>query len=130
MAIDANQVQAAVYGLLTGANVCSSRIYDQGPPDNATYPYVLIGATDESPDDDSTGLGIDYEMTLEIWSEQPGKKEANTIRKAIGDALHLQSFTTGNGTACLCWVDGGPTLQDPEGVGWQGIVRVRIQARK
>lgn len=132
MAIDTNQAQVAVYNLLKTANVCSGRVYDQPPEDDAkvTYPYVAIGDADEQADDDSTGLGIDYSLTLDIWSEQPGKKEANTIRKAIGDALHLQTFTTGDGTDCLMWVDGGPTLQDPEGVGWHGIVRVRIQARK
>lgn len=85
-------VQGAVYTALTGASVCSGRIYDRVPED-PTFPYVSIG-DDESIDDGTTCFDAsEVIVTVNVWSRAVGYPEvkgiASTIRTTLATELSV-----------------------------------------
>lgn len=90
------QVQKAIYDALTGASICSGRIYDS-VPENPTYPYVTIG--DETVDDQSNGCSAAWDVIADVhvWSRPTAtsKNEVKTVAAQVIDTVLAMTAVTG-----------------------------------
>ena len=129
MSLDTNSIQVAVVAAIKDAWICEGRVYDtpsqKTPPE---CPYIELAGSVAVNGDDSTGDGVEWSLTLHVWSEERGQKEVNEVSDLIRAALHRQSFTTSSGIDCLCWIDAVTNLKAADGEGWQAVIRLRIVA--
>lgn len=64
------------------------RVFDRVPK-NALFPYIQIGEI-QIVDDSNCIPAWETYVTTHIWSEKPGKKEAQAIGKLVGPALNVE----------------------------------------
>lgn len=109
-------VQQALYARLTGDAALMatiSGVYDFVPED-AAYPFVAIGEVVETPDNRHGGFGRQTAVTLHVWSQYRGYRQALTIGARITALLDHQPLTIPG----LDWIatryEFGQTLTDPE----------------
>lgn len=116
------EVQTAVLTQLIAQLTCP--IYDHVPEDT-NFPYVTIG---QDTQDDWSGEGFEGEthtLTIHIWSQYRGRKEAKDLMKEIKDALHEQSLTlTGHSLVLLRW-EFADTVLEEDGRTYHGTQRFR-----
>ena len=109
-------VQTALYGLLTGDTELTSLItgvYDFVPED-AVYPYVVLGEAVETPDNRHSGRGWQTVQTLHVWSQYRGHAEALAIGARIFVLLDHQPLTIPGYHHVATRYEFGQTLTDPE----------------
>ncbi len=57
-------------------------------PKAQKFPYVVFGEAIHNDWSTSTEKGMEHAITLNVWSDQNGRKEALTLAQFIHDALH------------------------------------------
>jgi hypothetical protein len=96
MSSPAWSLQQAIFAALSAdaaltALIGAGRIYDDVPQGTA-LPYLTLGQTTErdwsTGGDAATDDGREHILTLHVWSEGRGKKQAHAIIGAIREALH------------------------------------------
>ncbi len=87
MTLAVNELQKAVFVRLEAQ--LSAEVYDH-VPQNAAFPYVMIG--DDTAVDWSTKNNDGQEITLTIhaWTKSAGRKDVKTLLGLIHTALHQQ----------------------------------------
>jgi len=110
---------AALTGLLGGA-----RVFDD-VPQASPFPYLTFGQSVVR--DWSTGSedGSEHILTLHVWSQGKGKKEAHEIMGAIRDALHDQALTLSGHRLVNLRHELSEARREPDGDTTHGIVRYR-----
>lgn len=110
---------AGLISLLGGA-----RIYDD-TPQRPQFPYVTISQSFTR--DWSTGseLGHEHVITLHIWSQSRGKKEAHAISGALETLLHDTALTLTDHRLVNLRHEFSHIRRDPDGETYHGIVRFR-----
>lgn len=121
-------LQAGLYSLLTGDATLMAMIggvFD-AVPDNQPCPYVTIGEV-ESADWSTFGKsGESFVLTLHVWSESKGKKEAQTIQNRLDTLVHRGTISVSGFTFVSAIREMATVMQDPDGVTWHGVQRFRI----
>lgn len=109
-------VQSAVYARLKGDATLTgmiSGVYDYVPED-ATYPFVVIGEALETPDNRHGGFGRQTVITLHAWSRYQGYAQVLRIGARVTELLDHQPLTIPG----LSWIatrfEFSQTLTDPE----------------
>lgn len=89
MPTGSNALQSAIYTRLTSE--LSEDVYDH-IPQNASYPFVVIGADTVLPWDTKVGLiGFEFTVMIHAWTKPAaGRKSVKAILSDIYDALHHQ----------------------------------------
>ena len=123
-------LQEAVYTALTGASaiaaLVSTRVYDEPPAAEATYPCITIG------DDTVEEMGTktpdisEHTITLHAWSRYNGRKEAKQILDAIKATLHHNLLTVTGHTVVEAVFEFAETMLDPDGETVHGVARYRF----
>lgn len=89
------ELQAAIVGRLKAASgvvsLVSVRVYDE-VPDDAPFPYISIGPTNEVNGDADCIVGSEVSIQIDGWSRDPGSVEARRIAHAVRVALTGQEF--------------------------------------
>lgn len=119
-----SEVQTAIYDALTPALAPVPVVDFAGP--NQPYPYATIGEFIAAPADTLAEQGADMELTVHLWSRQPGMQECqqmmtlakDTLDRAVLPADGFQWVTT-------IWQN-GQTLREPDGLTRHGILRFRV----
>ena len=118
------EVQKAIFDALTPA-VAPTLVLDQAGP-NQPYPYVTIGEFIGGQADALTRQGNDLELTIHVWSRQPGFQQAGDLMTAIKNALDRQKFViTGAQWVDTVW-NYAQTLRDADGITRHGVLRFRV----
>jgi hypothetical protein len=116
--------QQAVYDALLAALAPVPVLDDAGV--NQSYPYVSIGEFIAGHADTLTDEAADLEITIHVWSRQPGMQECSELMEAAKAALHRVPLAIADAQ----WVDTiwnyAQTLRDPDGKTRHGILRFRI----
>lgn len=103
-------------------------IYDY-VPDDAPYPYIVIG----EPRTDSFGIKnsdiVDVFITLHIWSNYRGKKEAYDILTACHEAFLYKLDITGYTVNNTSWSD-ARVFDDIDGVLRHGVLTLKFNLEK
>lgn len=124
-------VQTALYSKLTGTSAItsllasSSSVYSR-TPDEASFPYIVIGHDTATDWDSKTFNGMDISVTIHVWSRYRGNKECLQIMGAIYDALHNQSLTVTGQNHIFTRLEYQQTTLDPDGITFHGVQRYQI----
>lgn len=126
-------VQAAVYTKLTGDTLLMNMItgvYDD-IPEGVARPYVTVGESIETPDNDHGGFGRQTVMTLHVWSEYRGFAEVNSITYRLQELLDEQPLAVTGHRHIGTRFEFAQTLRDPAEPGLRHApVRFRITTSK
>lgn len=111
---------------LTG--MVSGRVLDHLPTD-APHPCISLGP-EEWPQTWADCLdGVEGTVQIDIWSREPGRREAKGITDRVAAILHGAELTlAGDYRAVSCEVILRRILRDPDGITTHGVVQVRIEA--
>ena len=119
-----SEVQAAFFAALVPA-VAPVPVLDAAGP-NQSFPYVTIGEFIGGQFDTLGEQAMDLEITVHVWSRQPGMQECQQLMTRAKDALDRQRLPA----AGFQWVDTiweyAQTLREPDGITRHGILRFRI----
>ena len=110
-------------GKLTGL-LGGERVYDHVPR-GASFPYVTFGQSVER--DWSTGGedGSEHILTLHVWSQSAGRKQAEAIMAAMRRALHDRSLALSGYRLINLRHEFSDARRDPDGETVHGIMRLR-----
>lgn len=125
-------IQVAIYQTLTNDTAIMARVtgvYDEVPQD-ATFPYIVIGDDTGVQWDTDDTLGAESTLTIHVWSRKAGRKETKEIMQLIYDALHRQELDITGMHSVVCQWEFSETLLDPDGVTRHGVTRYRSIARE
>lgn len=117
--------QKAVYTALAGnVNVGGQvPVYDHVPPDDqAVYPRIVLGSFDAVDLSDKSRFGQELFLTVDVWSRQRGKKQAQDIMSAIHTLLQDQDLTLDAGDlVVLVLTEPTRIILDPDGLTYHGV---------
>ncbi|HEX3943803.1 MAG TPA: DUF3168 domain-containing protein [Rhizomicrobium sp.] len=89
-------LQQAIFAALSASSdlqaLIGDRIFDYVPPDS-TFPYVVLGDGSESDWSTSTEEGTEHAIQIDVWSREPGHKEARQIADVIRATLNNAALT-------------------------------------
>ena len=103
----------------------SYTVYDD-LPEQAAYPYVVMGEITARDWSDKFEPGQEVYSTKHIWSQYRGKKEVTEMGDAIMRALSASSLDLGpNFRAVLQELDTNEIIIDIDGITRHGILRHR-----
>jgi hypothetical protein len=84
-------LQQAIFAALSSSPdlqaLIGNRLFDFVPPDSA-FPYVVLGDGSEADWSTSTEDGTEHTIQIDVWSRQPGHREAKQIADVIRSVLN------------------------------------------
>lgn len=124
------EVQKAVRSKLAAASgvtaLVSTRIYDELPASEPTYPYIQFGEMLTERFDVKESAGWDVELTLHVWSRGRGKKQAQDVLDAIEAALNRGTLTVTGYAVVSCDIRQLLNFEDADGMTRHGVARLRV----
>ena len=122
-------LQQSVFARLTGdsavlALLGAPRVYDDVPQGTA-FPYLTLGQSLARDWSTGTDEGSEHILTLHVWSQARGKKEAHAIMGALRTALHDQALTLSGHRLVNLRHEHSEVRRDPDGDTIHGIARFR-----
>lgn len=123
------ELQKLIYDRLvanTGVHaICADRIYDR-VPENASFPYVAFGPSDQVEDDAECITGVVETIQIDCWSRyQGGMKEVKDLADAVRSALHLYSGSFSTNALVEMRIISVRFFRDPDGLSSQAVVSVQ-----
>jgi len=122
-------LQQSIFARLTSdpallALLGAPRVYDDVPP-GTPYPYLTFGHSTLR--DWSTGSeeGDEHVLTLHVWSQAGGKRQAHEIMSAVRVALHDQPLALAGHRLVNLRHEFSEARRDADGETTHGIVRYR-----
>lgn len=120
-------LQQEIYQALTGDSTLMTLVtgvYDRVPQDSA-YPYVVIGDMAGNDWSSKTTTGMEYLITLHVWSREGGRKETALIMERLHTLLHQSNLTiTGQSLVLMQFLSSSLSLEN-DGWTYHGILRLR-----
>lgn len=110
-------VQAAIYQKLTGDTSFMNMVegvFDD-VPDNQKFPYITIGEATEVPFNTFDKIGKEETLTIHIWSQYKGFKEALNILKRMNLVLDGANLDLNDHTLVLMQYEDAQTIIDSDG---------------
>jgi hypothetical protein len=83
-------------------------------PEDAAYPYIVIGDATEIPDNSHDRYGWQTVATLHVWTQAEGHKQGLTIGRRITALLDHQPLTIPGYDHVVTRCEFSQTLTDPE----------------
>lgn len=118
-------LQKAIFDRLT-AQLAPTPVYDD-VPEEATFPYVVIGDDQGTAWYTKTFGGREVATTIHVWSQYRGEKEAKEIMDKVVTALtNITLSLTGNFTVVGAISDFDDVIREPDGITRHGAVRIRF----
>lgn len=95
-------------------------------PQDAVFPYVVIGEDTGIPLDTHSSSGSDTTATIHTWSRERGKKETKEIQRQIYLALHRFDLVVAGVDTVDCEWEFAESFIDEDGLTRHGVQRFRI----
>lgn len=120
-------LQSVVYSALSSDSALSAIIngvYDD-VPEGTGFPYVVIG------EDTATNIGtntvdaLEHTLTLHVWSQYRGRKEAKQIMSRIYEILHNADLSATDAVLVNLRQEFETTLVEADGLTRHGVMRFR-----
>jgi len=100
------------------------RVYDD-VPQGADFPYLTFGHSLARDWSTGTDEGSEHILTLHVWSQAKGRKEAHEIMGAVRSALHDQVLSLTGHRLINLRHEFSEARREPDGEIYHGIVRYR-----
>lgn len=118
------KVQAAIFNALTPALAPVPVIDHAGP--NQEYPYCTIGEFVGGHDDTLGEQAVNLDVTVHVWSRQPGMQECQQLMTLAKDTLDRARLpAAGFQWVTTIWLY-AQTLREPDGETRHGILRFQV----
>lgn len=129
MSSSAWSLQQAVFAALGAdaaltALIGASRIYDD-VPQGTPFPYLTFGQSTARDWSTGTEEGSEHVLTLHVWSQSKGKKQAHEIMNAVRAVLHDQPLTLAGHRLVNLRHEFSESRREPDGDTIHGITRFR-----
>lgn len=127
MALHSANLQKAIFTALNGDSTLGNLVtgvYDC-IPDNTAFPYVVIGEETGRNNGTVTLDGLEYTLTMHVWSDYKGSYETKNIMARIYDLLHNQSIAVTGASLVNIRQEFEQIVIDSDGVTRHGIIRFR-----
>lgn len=119
-------LQAAVIKTLKACgSLAADRVYDRVPA-NRTFPYIVFGNVQVINELIENFSGAEVYVTIDVWSQEVGKTEAQRIGKAVIDALDDVDLSNNDVTVKSCLLDDAQYVPDADGLTTHGILTFHI----
>lgn len=100
-------------------------VHDHVPQD-AAFPYCVIGEESATQWDTDTELGFDATFNVHTWSRYRGRLQAKQIMDRVYQALHRYELPVADAHVVTVEFDFADTLLDPDGLTRHGVQRFRV----
>jgi hypothetical protein len=126
------ELQKAVYAQLTGDATLMAKVtgvFDAVPDDQA-FPYVTIGDETETGFNAFSKTGKAVVLTLHVWSQYRGFKQADEILVRINELLDGAALTVTGYTSTAMQFMSSEHLRDPDGLTRHVVARFNCLVRE
>lgn len=123
-----NDIKAAIITLLRADGTLAalvSGVYDEVPQGTA-YPYIAVGSMTEVRFNAFGKAGKDTTVTLHVWSQNAGFKEALAITDRVNVLLDNTALSVSGFNLVLCEHENTNTIIDPDGKTRQVAIGYRV----
>jgi len=112
-------LQVGIFSILEGdvaLGLLTNGVYDgEVPPeDEVRTPYVRLGEWNEVADNLHTRLGREVTVTIHVYSDYRGFKEAKLIGNRVIQLLEHQPISGTDWRIIVCQFESAQTIMDPE----------------
>ncbi len=128
-------LQAAVYAKLTADTGAGGLLSTSAPkiagvyddlPEGQAFPYIVIGDAIEAPWSTMGRDGDEGVITLHIWSQARGFREALMVLDRVNELLDGGALDVGGYSHVATMYESSETLRDPDGVTRHVVARYRV----
>lgn len=123
------KVQIAMIDALKGNTTLNDkvggRIYDE-VPNTEVFPFIAIGSHTEEIYNTFDRFGREAVITINIWSQYKGYKEALEILELINQTLDYQNISITDNDLVYIRYDDSSTIREPDGRTRQIAARFRV----
>lgn len=123
------ELHRAIYTRLSGYPGMPD-VYDAVPEESAKFPYVVVGEDTHIPFDTDDSSGAESTVTLHVWSQYRGSKEAKDIQGLIYQALHRYELPVNGYQLVTIDFEYSDVVLDADGKTRHGICRYRSLVEK
>ena len=127
MSLHSFNLASAVYSRLTGDATLMGLVdgvYDDVPQDTA-YPYIVVGEETTLNAGTKTLDGLEYTLTIHVWSRYRGLKETKHIMQRIYALLHTYDLAVTGASLVNLRQEFSSTFVDADGLTRHGVIRFR-----
>lgn len=122
-------LQKAVFAALSGdialtALIGTGSIFDDVPRD-ATFPYVTFGQSQVRDWATGSEKGHEHVFTLQVWSQENGRKEVQEVLGMLEEVLHDSALTLEGHQLVNLRHEFSQSRREPDGETYRGIIRYR-----
>jgi hypothetical protein len=122
--------QKGIYAKLTGDAALTTllggaKVYDS-PPENAVFPYVVIGDLTANDFGSATFRGQEQTLTIHSWSQEKSSLELKQIMDRIWSLLHQATLTLVDASLVLIRSEFLQPFLDEDGRTHHGVQRFRL----
>ena len=114
----AHEMQVAIVAVLKAdpevSALTAGRVYDRVPAD-ARYPYISFGPEQDIPEGADCIDASEIILQIDVWSDDPGFREARRVAKAVRRALSDETVSLTDNALVYFEYDGRRVLRDPDG---------------
>jgi hypothetical protein len=106
----------------------AGRVYDvvpAGSDGSAIFPYVSFGPTQDLPEDFDCVDASEIIIQLDVWSRDPGFREARRISKSVCASLDGAELSINDNALVYFEYDGRRDLRDPDGLTSHSVLTFR-----
>ena len=122
-------LQKSVFAALTGdgallALLGGPRVYDDVPQE-APFPYVTFGQTTARDWSTGTEEGEEHVLTLHVWSDGAGRRQANAILSEVRRVLKSTPLTLSGHRLINLRLEFAEARREADGETYHGLARYR-----
>lgn len=122
------ELQEAIYARLNetaALKAIADAVYDHVPQD-AAFPYVVVGEDLATPANVDDSLDTDHVAQVHTWSRYRGRTETKQIQQTVYNALHRKPLTVENANYVDCNMESEESFLDDDGLTRHGVQLFRF----
>ena len=128
MALHSWELQKAIFNQLSGSIVgldsANILVFDD-VPENTSYPYVVIGEETAINNGSKDLDGLEYTLTVHVWSNYRGRREIKEIMQSVYENLHDTAISVTGASLVNVRQEFNTTLAENDGITRHGVMRFR-----
>jgi hypothetical protein len=128
MALHSWELQKAIFakldGSIVGLSAANISVFDD-VPENTSYPYVVIGEETATNNGSKDLDGLEYTLTVHVWSNYRGRREIKEIMQSVYENLHDTAISVTGASLVNVRQEFNTTLAENDGITRHGVMRFR-----
>lgn len=121
-------IQKAIYDKLTASSslmMSISGIFNH-VPQHTIFPYITIGKLSAADISNLDKSGVEYQITINIWSREAGTKQTADIMEIIYALLHEGSLLMDGKSIVGMYIERTSIEIENDGLTYKGSIELRV----